>query len=93
MSETALRLIIRGRVQGVGYRAWTVDQARRLGLRGWVRNRTDGGVEALAIGDAATLETFATLCARGPRFARVDNVDRDPANDDGSVGFGQESTV
>jgi len=93
LSDQALRLTIHGRVQGVGYRAWTLDEARRLGLRGWVRNRADGSVEALAIGDPVAIETLATLCARGPHFARVDSVERHPASDDGSPGFEQAPTA
>ena len=54
----AQRLVISGRVQGVGYRDWTVATARGLGLDGWVRNRRDGGVEALVAGDAAAISAL-----------------------------------
>ena len=71
----AVRLIVRGRVQGVGYRAWALDQALALGLAGWVRNRVDGTVEAVAAGDDAAVERFIAACRGGPRLARVSAVE------------------
>ena len=65
---------IGGRVQGVGYRAWTVDEAQRRGLSGWVRNRADGDVEAVFSGPAATVDDMIAACRRGPFSARVDHV-------------------
>jgi acylphosphatase len=76
----AVRLAITGRVQGVGYRDWVVRTARNLGLRGWVRNRTDGSVEALIAGEEAAVSTMIEACRRGPASARVDNVDVQPAD-------------
>jgi acylphosphatase len=73
------RLRIRGRVQGVGFRYWTVGQARKLGLRGWVRNRADGSVEAVAAGTDDALDLFVAACHRGPRAARVSSVDVEDA--------------
>jgi len=70
---------IAGRVQGVGYRAWTVDEARRRGLSGWVRNRADGDVEAVFSGPAATVDDMLAACRRGPFSARVDDVMIDAA--------------
>jgi acylphosphatase len=70
----AKRLLIEGRVQGVGYRASFAGQAVALGLKGWVRNRRDGSVEALVDGDAATLETIIQWARRGPPSAQVSNV-------------------
>ena len=93
MSRPALHLTIRGRVQGVGYRWWTASKAGALGLSGWVRNRRDGSVEILAIGDADALETLAKACTRGPALAGVASVERTPAEDDGSEGFEQRPTV
>jgi acylphosphatase len=74
------RLVISGRVQGVGYRDWTMTTARRLGLTGWVRNRTDGAVEALIVGDDTAVGEMIDACRRGPTMARVDNVDIEPVD-------------
>lgn len=73
---------IRGRVQGVGYRAWTADEARRRGLEGWVRNRRDGSVEAVFSGPEDAVADMCAACRRGPISARVDAVDASPASDD-----------
>ena len=70
----ALRLVITGRVQGVGFRAWTRREARRRGLRGWVRNRSDGSVEALLQGEAAAVARVVDWARRGPPSARVDEL-------------------
>lgn len=83
----ARRLTITGRVQGVGYRDWLVREARRLGLRGWVRNRPDGSVEALAAGEATAVEALVALCRRGPFPARVDGIAQDDAETPGAPGF------
>ncbi|HZS81925.1 MAG TPA: acylphosphatase [Stellaceae bacterium] len=83
----AVRLRIEGRVQGVGYRAWLEDEARAQGLRGWVRNRRDGSVEALLIGPSAALMAVIGACRQGPRLAAVTNVAATPDQDDGSTGF------
>src|ERR1700733_12118249 len=71
----AKRLVIAGRVQGVGFRAWITEKARALGVSGWVRNRVDGTVEALIAGDVAAVEELARLCRRGPRMAEVTSID------------------
>ena len=93
MTRTAARLEIEGRVQGGGYRWWVVEWARAHGLDGWVRNRQDGLVEVLAIGDAATLAALESACRAGPRHARVTAVRRAAAADDGSQGFEQRATA
>ena len=65
---------IRGKVQGVWYRAWTVEEATRRGLRGWVRNRRDGSVEAFFAGEAVVIEEMIALCRVGPPHARVTSI-------------------
>lgn len=71
----AVRLNIVGRVQGVGYRDWAVKMGRRLGLQGWVRNRTDGSVEAVVAGEEAAVVRMIELCRQGPPLAQVDRID------------------
>lgn len=71
----ARRLIIRGLVQGVGFRHATRREAQRLGLRGWVRNCADGSVEAVALGDDEQLDALERWARRGPPAARVEAVD------------------
>jgi acylphosphatase len=93
MAQGAVRLVITGRVQGVGFRAWTCGEARRRGLRGWVRNRHDGSVEALLIGAPEAVEAMIEACRRGPSVARVDDIARSPSADDGSPGFAERHTV
>ena len=76
------RLVVSGRVQGVGYRAWFADRAQRRGLEGWVRNRRDGSVEALLAGPPDVVTDMVAECRRGPPLARVGTVDvtaADPA--------------
>jgi acylphosphatase len=75
----ARNYIVRGRVQGVGFR-WFVDyEARQLGLAGWVRNNLDGTVEVLAIGSQEQQSALRSKLERGPRAARVDEVRESPA--------------
>ncbi|MDK9721637.1 MAG: acylphosphatase [Rhodospirillales bacterium] len=71
---------ISGRVQGVWFRGWTVEQARRLGLKGWVRNRADGTVEAVFQGSDAAVEAMLKLCREGPPSARVGGVTVEPSS-------------
>ena len=87
------RLRIAGRVQGVGYRAWALRTAVGLGLRGWVRNRADGTVEALVIGDEEAVAAMIDRCRQGPYAARVVDVAVSEAADDGSAGFSARPTV
>ena len=93
MTRAAASLRIEGRVQGVGYRWWAVGQAERLGLSGWARNRLDGSVEILAIGEAQAIDALERACAEGPPAARVEAVRRGPAEDDGTCGFRQRQTI
>lgn len=86
----AVRLLIDGKVQGVGFRWWTVQEARAYGLDGWVSNRRDGRVEILAIGDDRALDRLTAACASGPPAAKVNAVEAVDADDDGSKGFEQK---
>ncbi len=80
--KNALHLRVRGRVQGVGYRASMCDEAQRLGVSGWVRNRHDGSVEAVAWGPPDAVARLVVWAGHGPRWASVDAVDTRPARDD-----------
>lgn len=88
-----VRLRISGRVQGVAYRAWAIRTAVGLGVRGWVRNRRDGSVEALVTGEEAAVGAMIEACRRGPRAAHVHEVAITDAEDDGSLGFEARATV
>lgn len=68
-------IVVRGRVQGVGYRAFVEREALTAGVGGWVRNRRDGSVEAVLQAEAAVLETLVARCREGPVSARVDALD------------------
>jgi acylphosphatase len=70
----AKRVRIEGRVQGVWYRGWTVEQASARGLLGWVRNRRDGSVEAVFCGPEDIVDDLISLCWKGPLAARVTGV-------------------
>ncbi len=74
-SISKARLKVVGRVQGVFYRVSTREKGQALGLRGWVRNRLDGSVEVLALGNKAELEKLVEWCTEGPSGARVDRVE------------------
>lgn len=75
MPRITKMLRVRGRVQGVFYRASMREEARKLGLTGWVRNRTDGTVEALVQGDAAQIDALVAWARMGPPAAAVERVD------------------
>jgi len=80
---SAVRVVIKGRVQGVGFRAWVIREARQRKLTGWVGNRNDGSVEALFAGDAATVDAMLEACRTGPRLAAVRDITASPADDEG----------
>lgn len=88
----AVRLRVRGRVQGVCFRDWTIAAARALGLAGWVRNRADGSVEILASGPADAIETFVAQCRQGPPAARVDSIERKTEPVSNQAGFTRRPT-
>jgi acylphosphatase len=75
MALKQLHLMVRGRVQGVYFRASTQREARRLGLTGWVKNRSDGSVEVLAEGEETSIRELYSWAQKGPSAARVDRVD------------------
>lgn len=75
MEHQRVHLIISGYVQGVWFRASAKDEANRLGVVGWVRNRVDGSVEIMAEGTQSQMETFIHWCHRGPEGAKVDHVE------------------
>jgi acylphosphatase len=89
---TSLRLKIEGHVQGVGYRAYAANEARKLLLDGWVRNIFDGSVEILVSGPTEQVETFVGLCMRGPQWSNVTNVDLHRAEPPKLTGFHIAST-
>lgn len=91
--RVARRLRIHGRVQGVFYRESMRREAQRLGITGWVRNRTDGTVEALVEGEAAALEAMFAWAGRGPEDAQVTRVDSSDAAPEGAASFEKRATV
>jgi acylphosphatase len=74
-------IIVRGRVQGVGYRAFVEHEALRRGIEGWVRNRRDDSVEAMFAGEAAGVHDMIEACRRGPHSASVDALDQREGTD------------
>jgi acylphosphatase len=74
-ADRIVHVVVRGRVQGVGYRAWVHRVAGRHGLAGWVRNRRDGTVEAVFAGSADVVEAMVAACRRGPSSAGVEAVE------------------
>ena len=89
----ARRIRVQGKVQAVWFRGWAVDQARELGLDGWVRNRVDGSFEAVAAGPAAKVEQLIARCHQGPPASRVDAVIVEDTPGIVAAGFVQKPTV
>ena len=87
------RLIVHGRVQGVWYRGWTVDQARALGLDGWVRNRRDGTVEIVVSGPEDAVAELIRRCREGPPAARVERAEVTESDETPPPGFAQRATA
>ena len=84
---TARRVIIAGRVQGVGYREWMRRHAESLGLSGWVRNLQNGAVEALIDGEEAAVEELLRRCRRGPPLASVTEIVEELTDPPDTIGF------
>lgn len=91
MSARLLR--VSGRVQGVGYRAWLLREAEKHGIWGWVRNRSDGTVEALVAGEEDALQALLMLCRRGPPLALVQDIEERFAEAPLEPGFTQRPTL
>lgn len=89
----AVHVRIEGRVQGVWYRGWTVGEASKRGLRGWVRNRSDGSVEAVLAGPERTVNDMLEACWNGPPAARVTGVFHRPAEVTAEAGFSALPTL
>ena len=88
----AVRVLIEGRVQGVGFRYWLIERAGGLGLDGWVRNRRDGAVEAVFAGPADAVAAMLRYCHDGPAFARVARVHEWPETGPVEAGFHAKPT-
>lgn len=86
-AETALRVRVTGRVQGVWFRGWTQAEAQERGLRGWVRNEQDGSVSALIAGPSGAVEAMVRALHEGPEAARVISVETEAAEPPGPGGF------
>jgi acylphosphatase len=87
MSEARAHVVVRGRVQGVFFRAEASERARSLGLAGWVRNTTDGAVEAVFEGDRDRIDSIVAWCRRGPALAQVEDVTVEWEEPRGEAGF------
>lgn len=94
MSETTIfRLRIKGRVQGVGYREWAIEEATARGLSGWIRNRSDGSVEMLIAGPDETIKDMLGACTQGPPAAQVHNIDIHNETEPPPAGFARKPTL
>ncbi|HEY5721210.1 MAG TPA: acylphosphatase [Allosphingosinicella sp.] len=91
MTGRSIRIF--GRVQGVFYRGWTLEQAQALGVKGWVRNRRDGSVEIEAWGDPAAIGALVEKCRLGPSQARVERITQDEIEGEAPEGFRAAPTI
>jgi acylphosphatase len=87
------RLRMFGQVQGVFFRAWAMQQAQLLGVKGWVRNRRDGSVEIEAFGGEAAVEALIAKCREGPSRARVERINLEEIEGEVPSGFRVASTL
>ena len=92
MADTR-RVLISGRVQGVGYRAWTVATARHLELQGWVRNLSNGTVEAVFSGEEEDINTMIEACKSGPPAAQVESIEQFSWEEEIGSGFATRPTA
>ncbi|HLW90606.1 MAG TPA: acylphosphatase [Roseiarcus sp.] len=94
MSEEVIRLLrIRGRVQGVGYRAFVQEHAIRHGFRGWTRNRSDGSVEALVAGEAEAAKRLIAKLRDGPPAARIADIEEQDAGPEALIGYEDDFAI
>ena len=93
MPSKLVRVVIGGRVQGVWFRGWMLNQAQGLNIRGWVRNRRDGTVEALFSGPEAEVEEMISACRQGPPVAHVESLTQYPCDPPEGEGFHALPTV
>ncbi len=93
MQPVARRIRVTGRVQGVGFRNFVAVHARRLGVDGFVRNRNDGSVDALAVGQPEQVDALIALCHEGPTASKVESVSVESAEGITDKGFKQLPTV
>ena len=91
--QTHFRLRISGRVQGVGFRDWLVGEAKARGLSGWVRNRSDGTVEAMVSGADAAVQDMLRACTQGPPASTVSGIDIKNEKEAPSAGFVRRQTL
>ena len=91
--RTSLRIRVEGSVQAVGYRAFVIGEARALALDGWVRNRADGTVEIMVSGETKAVEALVLASMRGPKGARIANVELHPAEAPDEKGFHRRPTL
>lgn len=89
MADLSLRLVIHGRVQGVGFRYWMTREAEKRRLDGWVRNLPNGSVEALVSGPGAAVQDIIEACRRGPRLSHVASIEQFSAEAPAQSGFQQ----
>ncbi len=87
------RMFVSGKVQRTGYRDWAVRTARELGVKGWVRNLSDGRVELLVAGDDSAVAAMAEACRQGSEHSQVDHVDSHPADERAPMGFTKRFTA
>ena len=86
MGIARYQLLVSGRVQSVGYRVATRKQAQKLGLTGWIRNQLDGNVEIVVEGEIPALNQFVEWAWRGPRFAKVEQIEQTESIASGEFG-------